>query len=145
MTVSNKKIKLYLIEEKITIKKEIITRLIKIIDIAFITFLYGIAGMFFAIVLDKYIFKYISFQKKDDIDKNKWILFFEILVCLTINGIVAYLLRNTLQMIPFPFNGIYEFSHLRVNEVKSGSIIVTILMYFSKILREKISILRNKM
>ena len=135
MTISNK---------QILLKRELLIRLIKIIDIAFITFLYGIAGMIFAIILDKYVFKYISFQKKDDKDKKKWILFFEILICLTINGILAYLLRNTLQMVPFPFNGIYGFSHLRVNEVKSGAIIVTILMYFSKTLRSKISILQSE-
>jgi hypothetical protein len=145
MTLSNKKIKSLLPEVENALIKEIIIRIIKISDIFFITFLYGIFGMMAALTLDKYVFKYISFQEKENKYKTFLVLFSEILLSLTIIGIVAYFLRNILQMVPFPLDGIYGFSHLRVNEVRSGAIIGTILMYFSKTLRAKIAEMQNKL
>ena len=128
------------------IEKEIVIRSIKIFDIAYITFIYGLIALFAATLLDKYIYKYISFQKVDkEEDKNFYILLFEIFICLTINLIAFYFLRNLLQLIPFPFEGVYGFRHMRVNEVKSGSVILVILVWFSKILRGKMVALQSKL
>jgi hypothetical protein len=128
-----------------TLKEEVIIRTIKIIDIAFITFLYGISALIVAAIVDKYIYKKISLQNIDDKDKSVKILLFELLICLAINGIIAYFLRNILQMVPFPLDGIYGFSHMRVTEVKSGAIITFILLFFSKSLRARMTILQGKL
>ena len=128
-----------------TLKEEVVIRTIKIIDIAFITFLYGISALIVAAIVDKYIYKKISLQNIDDKDKSVKILLFELLICLAINGIIAYFLRNILQMVPFPLDGIYGFSHMRVTEVKSGAIITFILLFFSKSLRARMTILQGKL
>jgi hypothetical protein len=128
------------------IEKEIVIRSIKILDIAYITFIYGFIALLAATLLDKYIYKYISFQKvaKEE-DKNFYILLFEIFICLTINAIAFYFLRNILQFIPFPLEGVYGFTHMRVNEVQSGAIISVVLVWFSKILRDKMLALQSKL
>ena len=129
-----------------TTEKEVVIRSIKILDIAYITFIYGLIALFTATLLDKYIYKYISFQKVDKEEKkNFYILLFEIFICLTINAIVFYFLRNLLQFIPFPLEGVYGFTHMRVNEVKSGAIISVVLIWFSKVLRSKMVALQSKL
>jgi hypothetical protein len=126
-------------------EKEIVIRSIKILDITYITFVYGLITLFIVTLLDKYVYKYISFQKVNkEKDKNFYLLLLEILICLTINSIIFYFLRNLLEFIPFPLQGVYGFNHFRVKEVESGMIISFILIWFSKILREKLIALQSK-
>ncbi len=128
-----------------TLKEEVIIRGIKILDIAFITFLYGIVALIFAGLLDEYVYKHISFQPGvEDKDKTKLVLVLETLVCLAITGVVAYMLRNILQLVPFPLNGVYGFDHQRVPELRSGNIISVILIFFAYTFRNKMIILQSK-
>ena len=128
-----------------TFKEEVIIRGIKILDIGFITFLYGISALIVAGLLDRYVFKYITLQPDlEDKDKSKYILILETLICLAITGIVAYLLRNLLQLVPFPLEGVYGFSHMKVPEVKSGNIISVILVFFAFTFRNKMVVLQSK-
>lgn len=129
---------------KKTFKKEVIIRSIKILDIAYITFIYGFFSLIMITFLDKYIFYYISLENVKEEDKNKYIIFIEILLCLTIYGIVSYILKNILQLIPFPLEGVYGFQHLKVMEVKSGAMISMFLLWFSKVIRNKITIFHSK-
>jgi hypothetical protein len=48
-------------------------------------------------------------------------------------------------MVPFPLDGIYGFSHMKVTEVKSGDIITLVLLFFSKSLRNRMTILQTKL
>ena len=57
---------------------------------------------------------------------------------------VAYLLRNLLQLVPFPLEGVYGFPHMKVPEVKSGNIISVILVFFAFTFRNKMVILQSK-
>jgi hypothetical protein len=127
-----------------TLKKEIIIRSIKILDIAYITFIYGFFSLIMITFLDKYIFPHISLENVKEEDKNKYTIFIELLLCLTIYGIVAYMLKNILQLIPFPLEGVYGFQHLKVMEVKSGAMISMFLLWFSKVIRNKITIFHFK-
>jgi hypothetical protein len=129
-----------------SIQKEGAIRLIKIIDITFITILYSIAALLTAMMLDIYIYKYISLKKNvKDEDKETYIIFFEIVICLIINTISAYFIRNILQLIPFPLAGYYGFKHLDVYEVSRAPIVDVALILFSKILTDKITVLQSKL
>ena len=129
---------------KQTLKEDIIIRSIKILDIVYITFIYGIPAIIVAAYLDKYIYNKINFDESiPDDKKTESMIFIELLVCLSINSVVAYLMRNILHLIPFPLNGVYGFDHMRVGEVKSGAIIAMILLWFSTGIRKKISVFHN--
>ena len=130
---------------KHTLKEEVVIRSIKILDIGYITFIYGFFALIMVLFLDKYIYPHISLENVKEEDKNKYVLFIEILLCLTTYGIVAYILRNILQLIPFPLEGVYGFQHLRVGEVRSGAVISMVLLWFSKVIRNKIMIFQSKM
>jgi hypothetical protein len=135
-----------LVQNQQTLKTDIILRSIKILDIAFITFLYGLTALIMVVYLDKYVYVHVNFNT-DTLDENKsnLMIFFEILIFLAINGICAYFVRNLIQMIPFPFEGVYGFRHEKVNEVKTGAIIVVILTSFSVRLQNKIILFRNNL
>ena len=127
-------------------EKEGAIRLIKIVDIIFITIIYSIASLLTAMMLDRYIYKYISLKKNvKDEDKETYIIFSEIVICLIINSISAYFIRNILQLIPFPLSGFYGFKHLNVYEVSRAPIVDVALILFSKILTDKITVLQSKL
>ena len=132
--------------KKQTFQEDLIIRGIKIIDIAYITCLYVIPTLYVAKILDFYVYPYLTpYKNIPEKDKTHIQLIAELLIYLSINGILAYILRNILQAIPFPFEGVYGFQHLRVKEVSSGQLIALVLIWFSNTIRDKMLLLHNKM
>jgi hypothetical protein len=130
---------------KQTLKEDIVVRLIKMFDMGYTNVLFGIPALFVATFLNDRVYAKIQIGDiKNDEDKTLPAILTEVLICLTISGIVAYILRNLLQMIPFPLEGIYGFQHMRVGEVKSGMIISMFLLFMSSNLVNKIKILQPK-
>ena len=122
------------------ILKEIVLRFIKIIDIGYITVLYFIFAIFLAQSLDHIFIRLFG----DDYEsKGKYKVFLEFLCQIILTGIVAYIGRNVIQLIPFPLDGLYGFIHMRVKEVSSGSLLTSITSMFQLSLQEKISYLRK--
>jgi prolipoprotein diacylglyceryltransferase len=130
---------------KQTLKEDIAVRSIKMLDIGYTTVLFGIPSLFMAAFLNKHVYAKIQIGdiSKDE-DKTTWSILFETLLCLTINGIVAYILRNLLQLIPFPLEGIYGFKHMNVMEVRSGMIVTMFLLWMSPVLLNKFKVLQQR-
>ena len=132
--------------KKQTLKEDIIIRSIKIVDIAFITCLYVIPTLYVAKTFDHYVYPNITpYKHIPENDKTQAQLIAELLIYLSINGVLAYVLRNILQLIPFPLEGVYGFEHMRVKEVSSGQLIGFILIWFSKVIRDKMILLQSKL
>lgn len=128
-----------------TLKEDIIVRLIKILNMGYTNVIYIIPAIFVATLLDKNVYNNIHIGEiKKDEDKTIIALLIELIIIITINGIVAYVLRNILQKMPFPFEGSYGFDHMKIMEVKNGVVITLILMYFAPIIVKKINILQQK-
>jgi len=132
-------------QHKQTLKEDLIIRSIKILDFAFIIPIYTLGGVFGAILLDKYVYKYIKIVNKSNIqDETDIQLFTNIVILLLTNTIMAYFLRNLLQKIPFSLENYYGFKHMKVKEVSSGSIIMMILLIFSNEIRVYIQELQRR-
>ena len=122
-------------------QNELLFRVIKIIDIAYITVLFFI----FAYILGGYInsfFKYIygiDYEKK-----SNFILSLEILSQIIVIGIASYIGRNLIEYIPFPLDGIDGFNHKRMKELTSGSFIVVFLIMFQYDMQDKIVFIKNR-
>ena len=98
-------------------KKEIIIRSIKMLDIGCLTIIYFIIGYFTSFYIHKMYNDFYS-----NAHNNKIIIFLELCSQLFIFGILAYIIRNLVQLIPFPLNGIYGYEHNKLREFTSGGI-----------------------
>jgi len=107
--------------------KEIIVRSIKIIDIGYITSLYLILGIITAYLFDKY---FGVFDKKKEEEKPLFQSIIELIFQLWLIGVVIYIARNIVPLIPFPLNGIYGFDHSKVKELTSAVAFSISFMYF---------------
>jgi hypothetical protein len=122
-------------------KKEIIVRGIKIIDIGFITAIYMSLGIILAKMCD------IHFGKFDEnVEKKKplWKSIVEIMLYLWFVGVVIYIVRNIVPLIPFPLNGIYGFDHLKVKEVTSAGVFSIAFVYFQEYYQEKLKYIYSR-
>jgi hypothetical protein len=116
-------------------QKEIIIRGIKIIDIGYVTTIYIILGIILAKLIDRY---YGKFDKEKEEKKPLWQSILELILLFWIIGIVIYVIRNLIRIIPFPLNRIYGYDHLRLKELALPTIFVTIFLYFQEYYQAKI-------
>jgi hypothetical protein len=112
------------------LKKEIIIRTIKIFDIGYITAIYLILGIILAKLCDLYINIY---DEEEDDKKSIWVIILEIILYSWFLGVVMYIVRNIVSLIPFPLDGKYGFDHLKVKELTTAiTFSITFIFYQSK-------------
>jgi hypothetical protein len=122
-------------------QNELLFRVIKIIDIAYITVLFFI----FAYIFGGYINSFFVYIYGIDYEKkSNFILTLEILSQIIFIGIVCYIGRNLIEYIPFPLDGINGFVHKRVKELGSGAFITVFLVMFQYDMQEKITFIKNR-
>ncbi len=124
------------------LKSELGFRLTKIADIGYITILYAIAALFFAKVFDK-ISKQLDTE--DNLQKSSPRLFFEMILYLWAAGVLIYGVRNFMEFVPSPFDGVYGFEHLRLKELGNAGVFVFIFFYFEESLKKKMTVLYNRL
>ena len=123
------------------IKKEIVIRIIKIIDIGYVTLVYFILGLIFAKTGDKIFGK---FNEKKENTKPIIKITFEIILYLWVIGVIMYTVRNIVPLVPFPLDGIYGFDHLRVKEVTSGAVFILAFISYFEYYQKKIKNFYNR-
>jgi len=125
----------------INYKKEIIIRSIKILDIGYITIIYVILGITLAKISDRYL---STFDEKKEAKKPIRQSVLELILYIWLIGIVIYVVRNIVPLIPFPLDGIYGFEHSRVKEVTSAATFSIMFIYFQEHYQEKIKYIYSK-
>jgi hypothetical protein len=108
---------------------------VKLLDIGYVTFLFFMFGLVFAKGFD---LLYGKFNKDKYKKEAKWKLFLEILLHVFAIGVVAYILRNVVELIPFPFDGVAGFRHSMLKELEGGHVMTIVLILFQKNLEEKV-------
>jgi hypothetical protein len=121
--------------------KEIIIRMIKLLDIGYITTIYAILAIILAKLFDKYFgnFDEVSEEKKSLIQS-----IIELILHLWLIGIVIYIVRNFVPLIPFPLNGIYGFNHLKVKELSTATVFSIVFIYFYQYYQNKVKFILSK-
>lgn len=109
---------------------------VKLTDIGLTTMYFFIIGIVFAKLFDML---YGHFKVEDYKKISKIRLFFEILLHLFLIGVVAYILRNIVGLIPFPLDGVAGFRHNRLKELSGGTVLAMVLLFFQNNLRDKLT------
>jgi hypothetical protein len=118
--------------------KEVVIRSIKILDIGFITAIYLTLGIVLAKLCDRVLGE---LDEEKENQKPLWQVFIELFFYLWFIGIVVYVVRNVVQMIPFPFHGVYGYDHFRVKELINAAIFFVTFLHFQEYYQKKIKLL----
>jgi len=117
------------------IQKEIRIRSIKILDIGFITAIYLTLGIVLAKLCDRILGEFD--EEKED-KKPLWLVLTELFFHLWFIGVVIYVVRNIVPLIPFPLHGVYGYDHFRVKELINAVIFFVMFMNFQTYYQKKI-------
>jgi hypothetical protein len=125
------------LENQNTLQFEFTIRLIKMLDIGYITIIYFI----FAVTVGK-IFNYFFGEYNPNVDTHKSNIRIGIELCgiIWMLGISTYIIRNIVELIPSPFNNIYDFHHKRVKELSSAGVYTLILYQCMSYFRGKLNL-----
>jgi len=118
-----------------TLENDILMRSIKILDIGYITIIYVSFAILIAKLLDNWLGEFDEGAEKK---KSKWRLIFELFIMLWAYGVLIYIVRNVAELIPFPLNGYEGFDHMKVKELKNGTIFAFTFLLFNNYVKDKI-------
>lgn len=108
---------------------------VKLLDIGLVTIYFFILGLAAAKAFDAIMG---DFDEEGYKDAPIWRLFVEIVVQLFSLGIIAYILRNIVKLIPFPLDGVAGFEHSRLKELDGGEVMALVLILFQRNLIDKV-------
>jgi len=112
-----------------SIEKEFLFRSIKIFDIGFVTVIYFLVGITLAKLFDSL---YGIFDENKESKKSKLMQTIELMLMMWMYGVIIYVVRNVVEIMTSPFDGIGGFQHHRLKELKSAPVFVFIFLYFQK-------------
>jgi hypothetical protein len=107
---------------------------IKIIDICYITFIYFVLGYVTAFAYDKVLGEFDEAATKK---KSTLRLAAELILHVCTIAVLTYVIRNLVELIPFPLNGVYGFNHYRVKELTIAPMFSLVIIIFQDHLRAK--------
>ena len=118
-----------------TFNEELALRSIKIIDIGFVTTIYFLLGIVSARAFDNFYGKY---DEKKEKAKSFLRQTLEIIGMMWLYGVIIYIVKNLVELIPSPFDGLYGFKHSLLKELKNASVYTFIFLYFQTHFKSKI-------
>ena len=115
--------------------KDLNFRLVKVIDIGYITIIYFIIGVIFSRILD---WGFGKFNKKSEKSKHIIYIALELIFMIWIIGISTYLVRNIVELIPSPFEGMAGLVHRKIKELGGAGVYTLIVMSCAYHFRDKL-------
>lgn len=109
------------------VKKELVIRSIKMLDIGILTIIYFTVGYFSSWLINKI---YYPFDPAEP--HSKPLLFLEVCAQLFVIGILVYIIRNLVQLIPWPLEGIFGYEHKRLKEFASGGVALMFGVFYAQ-------------
>jgi len=108
---------------------------VKLLGISYVTIIYFVLGFSLAKVLD-YIVQ--EFDSTKENNKPVWQIFLEIFFRLSVLGILIYVSRNLVGIIPFPLQGVAGFDYFRLKELDNEFIFTIPIFIFHTEFNEKL-------
>jgi hypothetical protein len=118
---------------------------IRLLAIMYIAVLYVMFGIYMTILLDEYGYHDIFLNNDDDPKDSVFQMVWELGVMVGIIACIAFIGRNLIQIIPFPFDGVFGFDYESVRELTSGAILFVFMITFSASVQQKVIKLQTKL
>lgn len=123
-------------------RHDLILRGIKLVDIGYVSVLYFVMGYACAVAFDRALGK---FDAQRAARKHVLTLAAELALHVYCIGILTYLVRNVVELVPFPLDGVQGFVHVRLKELTSAPVFGLILVIFQDHLKEKLAYFHKRM
>ncbi len=126
--------------------QNLLTSLNFFVAIIYVSVIYIVLGIFTTYELDKRVFFFVEkdFSEEQVLKTPMYILIFNVVITFTIISLVAYILRNIVYTIPFPFN-FADIDYHGIREVYTGSVMIIILVSFSQTLSKQYKDIKYKL
>jgi hypothetical protein len=89
-----------------------------------------------------------GFQNKfDSKESDKLTLIkniFNLVILIWINGVLIYIARNVIELIPYPFDNYFGFQHKKVKELGAATAFTFVLLYYQPNLNNMMKYLKNR-
>ena len=122
-------------------KHPFLFQLNKMADIGLITVLYASIGLVLAKVFEQFD---VPVDKEAEAKKSSLQIFLEYALIIFLIGILTYIVRKFVSMIPSPFDGKYGLEHNRIKELGNVAIFVFTFLSFQDHLKEKTQVLFDR-
>ena len=119
-------------------KHDILMRSIKIIDIGYLAVIYFILAIIYCLATDKILGNFDA--KVEDVKSIPRIVG-ESILHIWIIGVSIYIIRNVVELVPFPLNGYHGFVHGRVKELSNAVVFSTVVMTYQFYFRDRLDYL----
>lgn len=123
-------------------KQQLMFRTVKAADIAYLTLIYFALGAGISMPLDHLFGKFdpVAAQKK-----HVALLLFEIFAQVAMLGVLVYIVRNVVERIPSPLEGVAGLQHKKLKELGNAAIFVFFLFFYQKYLIDKMNYVYKRM
>ncbi len=108
--------------------------LIKTLDIIFVTTIYFVLSFFISGKVQQHVGQFDPEKEKH---KSKYRSLSEVLFYIILLTLIVFIVRNIVQSIPSPLDGLYGFKHSELKELTSATIFVYVLFFYQDYLKQK--------
>ena len=120
----------------------------KILDIGLVTVYYFLAASLTSLLLDSALGPFEQPPLKSDKTADLYEiaqLCFEVILQFFFIGVLIYAMRNVVEHIPFPLEGVGGFQHSRLTEIDEAFVFIVVFMFYQKHLENKLYFLRDQL
>lgn len=127
--------------------EDIQTTILIIVAIVYVSIIYILFGLAITYQLDKYVFYYVGNEFTIEYVEQTplYTLVSNMTITFCVISIIVYLVRNIVQIIPFPLNKYASFDYHEIREVYTGSLLIIIMIAFSQTLEKQYADIKYKL
>ena len=122
--------------------KKLFYRIAKVLDIGFVSVLYISFAMITSKLYDNFLGK---FNKEEADKKSIFRNVLELFGMFWVYGIIIYIIRNIVKIIPFPLDNVDGFKHNTLKDLRSAGMFTVVFFYFQTHMKEKMQYVFNSM
>ena len=130
---------------KQTLSENMLLRGIKLLDIGFIFIIYFALGFILVILTDRILGKFDPVANQMT---SSTVLIVQLILQFWFYGMLCYVLRNLVELMPFPLDG-YKvgsstFEHKKVKEITSAWVFGFVYLAYSNNMKDRLTFLYNR-